>query len=192
MSTKDKVGIADGCDAMVERGAGITEESGVKGKFFAQCFDELGTLKWEDFIDNLVVTVGKNDILDKYFAGAGYTAAIYMGLISSVSFNTIVAGDTMGSHAGWFEAATANQPTYSQANRPTVTFNAAAAGNKASNGAVTFSMTGNGTAKGCFMTTNNTKDGTTGILVSAGLFSGGDKVVQSGDTLNVTWQIGLT
>ena len=41
--------------------------------------------------------------------------------------------------------------------------------------------------QGAVLASNNTKAGTTGVLYSAGLFSGGDRAVQSGDTLNVSY-----
>lgn len=147
--------------------------------------------KFVDTFDNLVTTVGKNDALDKHLAGSAYTAAWYMGLISSTSYSAVAAGDTMASHAGWLEAGIANAPTYSQGARPTAAWSAAAAGSKALSAALTFSITSTGTVKGCFLNSVATKDGTTGILYSAGLFTGGDKVLANGDSLSVSYSASL-
>ena len=136
---------------------------------------------------NLVVTVGKNFLLDNGLAGSAYTAAFFLGLISSVSYTAIVAADTMASHTGWTEAGLANAPTYSQATRPAAAWSAASAGSKAFSASLTYSITSAGTVKGCLLTTVSTKDGTTGTLYSAGLFTGGDRIVANLDTLNVSY-----
>ena len=152
-------------------------------------FDEamkLTEVKWTESQLNLVTTVGKNDLLDKYFSGSSYTAAWYCGLISSVSYSTIAAGDTMASHAGWTEAGPTNAPDYSGSTRPALAFAAASAGSKATSAASSFTFSAAGTIKGMFGTSNSTKDGTTGILYNAVLFTGGDRTVASLDVVNVS------
>jgi len=145
--------------------------------------------KWVEEFDNLVTTVGKNDMLDKYLAGSSYTAAWYIGLIGSTSYTTGAAvTDTMATHGGWVE-----DVEYSQAARPTAAWSAAAAGSKALSSAAVYSINGDGTTiKGCFLNSVATKSGTTGVLFSAGLFTGGDKILANGDTLNVSYTATLT
>ena len=172
----------DLASAVVIRGAVQDEGLMLAGKYQAQCFAVDGSLRWEDDAPNLVVTVGRNDLFDKYLAGSGYTAAWYMGLITSVAYTGAAAGDTMASHAGWVESS-----NYSAANNPAMTWNVAAAGNKASNGAISFSINANFTVVGPILKTTDIKAGNTGVLYSAGAFSGGNKVVQNGDTLTVTY-----
>lgn len=141
----------------------------------------------EDEFTNQITTVGKNDLLDKYFAGSAYTAAWYMGLVDVDSFSAYAAGDTMASHAGWVEST-----EYTEANRLTVSFAAASAGAKATSVSCDFSINATTGIQGAFIVTNNTKGGTTGILYSAGTFSGGARTgLQNGDTLKVSgsWQV---
>lgn len=149
-------------------------------------------VKSELVAENLVTTVGKNYLLDNGLAGSAFTAAYYMGLISSTSYSTIVAADTMSSHAGWLEAGIANTPTYSESARRTAAWSATSAGSKALSAALRFTFTGSGTVKGCFLTTVATKDGTTGTLYSAGLFTGGDQPVVNTNTLDVSYTASLT
>ena len=56
------------------------------------CFDSDGKEKWREINDNIVVNVGLNDILDKYFKGSSYTAAWYVGIKGA---GTAVAADTV-------------------------------------------------------------------------------------------------
>ena len=53
-----------------------------------------------------------------------------------------------------------------------------------------FAMSGTATVAGAFLC--NVATGTSGVLFSAGDFTGGDKSVASGDTLNVTYTFSLT
>jgi len=139
--------------------------------------------KWKDTICNLVTTVGKNNLLDNHLAGSSYTAAWFMGLIGATSYGAgPAAGDTSASHAGWVEAT-----GYSAGTRPAPSFSAASGGSKATSSNVSFSINATETMKGCFLISNSTKGGTTGVLYSAGLFTGGDQPVVNGNTLNVSY-----
>lgn len=138
-------------------------------------------IKWRDGYKNTVVTVGKNHILDTEFAGSSYTAAWYLGLISSSSYSAIAAGDTMSSHSGWTEST-----AYSNSTRGSLSWSSASAGSKATSSAVSFTANATDTVKGGFVTTVSTKSGTTGTLYSAGLFTGGDQPIVSGNSLSVS------
>ena len=141
---------------------------------------------WADVIHNIITTVGANDLLDKYLKGSAYTQTIRMGLKGT---GTAVIGDTQASHAAWLEQGLANAPVYT-GNRPSITMGAAAAKSSVSP-AQAFAITSTGTVFGCFINNGGsaTKDDTTGILFSAGDFSGGSKAVVNLDTLNVTYTL---
>jgi len=152
----------------------------ITGHYDVTCLDADGNIKWEDTIKNLVMTAGKTDILTQYFAGSAWTPTWFLGLVSTGG--TYAIGDTMASHGTWTE-----NVQYSNATRPQPAWNAAVTTTKATT-ATAFNINGTGgTIAGAFLTSIGTKSGVTGTLYSAGNFTGGDKVVASGDTLNVTY-----
>lgn len=185
--------------ATVLRGAGANESAKSDGVYTARCIGPDGTVKWEDTIDNVWTTLGKNLSLDTLLAGSAYTVTgPFIGLISSVGYVSVpVVADTMASHASWVEAGSAsNFPLYTTP-RKTAAWSAASAGSKALSAVASFPIiTTGGTVKGCFMVLGagavSTIADTNGTLFSAGLFSGGDKVVSVGDTLQVSYTATLT
>jgi len=148
--------------------------------FEVECYDREGNLKWRDTIKNLVVNTGLDDALDKYLKGSAYTAAHYCGLTDGTP--TFAPGDTMASHAGWTEVV-----AYSEATREVMVWGSVSAqsvDNSASK--ASFSITGTATIGGAFLSTDSTKSGSSGTLYGGGAFTGGDKPVVDGYTLNVT------
>jgi hypothetical protein len=191
----DKMDAASSSDASVIRGGGTAETAHAEGVYLIECLAADGTVKWSETVPNTVATVGKNFALDTLLAGSAYTVTgPFIGLISSVSWSATAAGDTMSSHAGWTEAGNANAPTYT-APRKTAAWSAASSGSKALSSSASFAITGSGTIKGAFMVFGSgavsTIDSTAGTLLSAGVFSGGDKVVASSDTVNVSYSLAL-
>jgi hypothetical protein len=187
----EKVKSQDTAASSLTAGSSTADSASAKGVYKIQCHDAQGNLKWEDEAPNLVVNVGLQDMNAKYFTGSAYTAAWYIGLYGSGATNSPAAGDTMSSHAGWTEVT-----AYSQATRPACTFGTPTTANPsvATNSAspASFSINGTTTVGGAFLTSNNTKGGSTGTLYSAADFSSpGDRAVVSGDTLSVTYTLSL-
>ncbi len=190
LSEKSKA--VDTVQAALTRLSGSQDCASAKGVYTLECRDAQGNLKWDQDISNLVVNGGLQDMNAKYFTGSGYTATWYLGLYGAAASNTPAAGDTMASHAGWTEIT-----PYSNATRPACSFgtpttaNPSVATNSASPASFTINATD--TVGGAFLTSNSTKGGSTGTLFSASDFAApGDRVVASGDTLNVTYTFSLT
>lgn len=173
----DSTKITDTVGAAVNAAVSGAEAVDIGFTFDVECRDESGTLKWAERRHNTVTTVGKTDMLSKYFLGSSYTAAWYMGLKNT---GTISASDTMSSHAGWTE-----NVTYSQGTRVQVSFDAASVGSIANSvSKAIFSITGTTTIVGCFLCSDSTKSGSNGVLYDAVDFSASRNVL-SGDTLSV-------
>ena len=120
MSNIEKLNVQDAPSASVTVGKNASEDMVITGRFTATCYDSEGNLKWEEHFPNLVVNVGKIDLLNKYFAGSGYTAAWYLGLVNGGTSPTYNAADTMSSHSGWTEVT-----GYSNSTRPAASFGSA-------------------------------------------------------------------
>lgn len=175
---------------------GCLENAEVHGRYRMECIGADGTVKWVEEFDNMVVQAGKSDMLDKYFKGSAYTAAWYFGLVSSAT--SYAPGDTLASHAGWTE-----DTNYSGSNRIAATFGSPSSASAGSSGipgtagtyqlatssASAFSITGTTTINGALLTVTQTRATTTGVLFSVGSFSGGNRAVVNGDTLNVSYTV---
>lgn len=180
--------------ASLMMGAGDHERAPVRGRYIVECFDKDGNKKWDDVVENVVCTAGKNLLLDTVLAGSAYTVVgPYMGLISSVSWSAVAAGDTQVSHAGWTEAGSTNAPDFTA--RIICAWSAASAGAKALSASLSFTMTSGGTLEGCFIVYGTgavaTLMSTAGTLLSAGAFTGGARTVLTGDTVNVSYSLSI-
>ena len=168
---------------------GLGETVGAGGVYTVECVGPDGQVKWTDQFHNLVVNQGLANMNGAYFAGTAQTTTWYLGLVTGPgSGTTFAAGDTLASHAGWTES------TAYAGNRKAVTFGTATTANPSviTNSASPSSFVMNATVviAGAFLASVDT--GTSGILFSEGDFTGGDKSVASGDTLNVTYTFSLT
>jgi hypothetical protein len=160
----------------------------LRGLWITECYRGKGhRLYWRDESENLVVNVGLT-----YLIGVALLTTTQIALTSwftgiTATAPTVAAGDTMASHAGWTE-----NTSYSQATRPAWSGVAGAAG-AASNTASpsVFSANATSTAGGVFLNSVSTKSGTTGTLFSAVAFTGGDRTLLNGDTLNVTYNLSV-
>jgi len=184
--------VSSGLTANLQAG----EDAKATGVFEIKCHDKDGNLKWEAQSKNLVVNVGL-----QYMAGSALTSTTqittwYLGLYGAAATNNPNATDTMSSHgaqgaSGWTEIV-----PYSNANRVTATLVAATNANPSvvtnSASPAVFNINATATVGGAFLTSSNTKSGTTGTLFSAADFGApGDRSVVSSDTLSVTYTFSL-
>ena len=185
-SAKDEV------TASLATSRGLGESVGAGGVYTVVCHDAGGNLKWTDSFHNLVVNQGLQDMNTKYFLGSAYTATWFLGLVTGPgSGTTFAAADTLATHAGWTELVAGTAYT---GNRKAVTFGTATTADPSvitnSSSPSSFAMLVNGTVvAGALLCA--VASGTSGVLFSAGDFTGGDKTVDNGDTLNVTYTFSL-
>jgi hypothetical protein len=160
----------------------------VENHWVVECYDQFGNFKWREEFDNLVVTNGLNELLNKGFKNATQAATWYVGLVGTTSTG-FDAGDTMASHAGWAENA-----AYTLATRPVLTLGSVASGSVDNTASTApFTMNATTTIYGAFICDSATKS--TGVGVS-GLYGEGafttSRSVISGDILNITITLTVT
>lgn len=160
----------------------------IRAAMATKALEKLQEVAWVDEFDNLVLTLGKNYLFDNGLAGSAYTAAFYLGLVDGASTPTFAAADSAASHAGWTE----NTGYTTPANRGTAAWSAAASGAKALSAALSFSgWSAAGTVAGALLATVATKGATTGVIYSAGAFTGGNAAVSSTTTLQVSYSTSM-
>jgi len=141
-------------------------------------------------VGNLLTTVGINDMLDKYFSGTSYSVNLLFGLIGSVSTGVSIS-DTMSSHPGWSETI-----GYEGPGRNYAYWDSASGGSKyghlSSGEPGGFLATAGYSIRGIFLTDNWAQAGTTGMLVSAGLLTGGIVTVVYGDRIFIEYTMTLS
>jgi hypothetical protein len=192
----------DRYDATVVRGGSAGAAIGApRFHFDCKLYGPDGELKDQWSADNLVTTEGRNSLLDIYFDAAAQITTWYLGLISSVGWTAVAAGDVAAQINGtnqWDECGAVAQgcsaPDYDTpagTDRGTITFGEPAAGSLVSSSTVDFTFSESGTVKGAFIASNITQGSTAGVLYSAATFTG-DKVVGDNDQLKVTVTVSFT
>ncbi len=156
---------------------------GIGGVFALECRDKHGALRWTARAKNAVTNQGLNHALDVVCHGATQKATWYIGFIDAAGYTALAAADTAASHAGWSEA------TPYEGNRPAWTEDAASGQSMTNSSAVAFTINATKTLKGAFLSSVNTGGGAGDVLLCTALFTGGDRAVQSGDTVNVTYTL---
>ena len=172
-----------GAEAHLQANSGQKLKQHIRHFYAVECYGPDGQLKWRDGFENLVTTDGLNKYLDATLKGGLAAPLWYIGLILGPgASNTYLQADTMAIHAGWTESVVYSNGTRPQWNPGTIA--AGSVDNSASK--AIFSISGNAKIAGCFMSDNSAKSGGTGTLLGEGNFTGGDRDVQGGDTLNIT------
>lgn len=152
----------------------------IGGTFDVICFGKDGKEKWRDTAKNLVPDAALNHILDVVLHGTTAVSPWYVGLKGE---GTPVSGETLASHTAWTEntAYTGDRQEYVEA---------AASGKSITNSAskASFAITSDAqTIAGAFLASAST--GTSGTLLCAADFTGGNKSCDNGDTLQVQYTL---
>lgn len=171
--------IKDSASCSIKSNRKQSEQITFKGYVKVVCTSPDGTVKWTDEGENLVVDEGINYLLGTAVLDS---ASLYVGLTTGTP--SPAANWTMTNAQG-IEAA-----GYDEANRVSWGQGAVAAKAVTNSSPATFTMDGvDATIGGAFVTTDNTKDGTSGVLIALKAFTSGNKTVADNDVLSVTYTI---
>lgn len=185
---KERARARDRAIASVRSRRNLRSKAGIRGYYTVVCKDKDGKVKWVDHCENQFVNLGLDYIIDVAFGGAGAQAQIhppYLGLTDGTP--TIAAADTMASHTGWTEVT-----AYTEGTRQEFVDANTATGQRDNSASVaSFSINGTTTVGGIFCTSDNTKSGTSGTLISVVAFTGGDRSLVNLDTLEVTYTVSV-
>lgn len=158
----------------------------LRGRFDCKVFNADGSFDREFSFDNGATTVGLNHMLATEFVAGGQATTWFGGLIDGTSTPTLAATDTMSSHAGWTE-----NIQYTGGVRATWTPGTPSGGLTVNASPMNFTMTGNVTIAGAFLSTGSALSGTSGTLFSTGLGST-PQVLTISQILQITYTIQAT
>jgi hypothetical protein len=158
----------------------------VQGVFKCRILNADGTVADEFDIGNAATTLGLNYLLDAGFRAVTPITTWYISLINDSGFSAVSAGDTMSSHAGWTELT-----NYTESTRPQWSPAAASGGIVQNTTAISFTISGARTVRGLFVTSVNTKGGTTGTLWATAVEAAGRALTDT-QVFQVVYQVILT
>ena len=138
-----------------------------------------GRVLWVDDSKNIIVNEGLNHMLDVTLHNVAASTTWYIGFHNGTE--TYAATDTLASKA-WTE-----WETYTPGTRPEWTEGAASSQSITNGTAVTITSSGDSqSVKGAFLADGSTKGATSDILFNVDQFSGGNKTLNTSETLDTT------
>ena len=152
-------------------------------RYDIECVGPDGKVKWTDYILNMVVDEGLSDVLDVYFDAGTQDTAWFVGLTDATP--VFANADTMISST-WAEETgyTGTRPAFDLSSNGVTGSGGSVSLSNSGNVAV-FAITGTATIGGAFLT-SDTSANSGALLYGGDAFTGGNKAVGNGDTLNVT------
>jgi len=163
---------------VAKRRIDVSGFTGVQGRWTVVAKRD-GKVLWEDEIENAVVDTGLNELLGVALTGETQTNTWHILVTSGAP--TPAQADTMASHAGWDE-----YTGFSDATRIVWQGSRNATAQATNPTAVQYTFNATGTVGGAGLVSTNSLGGSTGTLYAVGVFTGGSKTLNSGDTLDVT------